>query len=162
MSSTPLNDLAKTIFDATAWTQALGELNHAIQPYLSGELTLDTLNEKIASAQQRLHKLDLDIDAKEQALSTVDTRLTLAEDARKHIVDTDLAAYRESVESTKRQLSAEVTVAKTSLDALVSDIATQKAALDALNSAIDEQRRTLSALKSDTAKFVEKLSNVAG
>jgi len=159
--STPLNDLAQRVFDATAWTKDLAELNSAIQPYLSGELTLDAQNAQIDNARNLLHKLDEEIAAKQQALASVDTRLTLAEDARRQQVDADLVAYRESIDSTKRQLSAEITQLKSQLDATVTESAAQKAALDALNSAIDEQRRTLSALKSDTAKFVEKLSNVA-
>lgn len=160
--ATPLNDLARRVFDATAWTKDLAELNSAVQPYLSGELTLDAQNAQIESARALLHKLDEEVAAKEQALSSVDTRLTLAEDARRHQIDTDLIAYRESIDSTKRQLSAEITQLKSQLDTLAAEVVAQKSALESLNSAIDEQRRTLSALKFDTAKFVEKLSNVAG
>jgi len=162
MSSTPLNDLAKRLFDATAWTQDLRELNSAIQPYLSGELTLDALNQEIASAQHTLAKLKADLDAKEQAILTVDTRLTLAEDARKQRVDIDFAAYRESIASQQRALDAELNTRRSALTTLDESIVDKKSALADLSTELEEQHRTLSALKQKTAALVSDITKAAG
>ena len=102
--SEALTNLIQSIASATGWVQHVVELNTALQPFLAGGLNLDTIEADIDSAKQRLTGIGIQIRAAEDQLASVNERITLADDARKHQIDADFSAYSASIDSRKRQL----------------------------------------------------------
>lgn len=162
MSGLPVNDLIQKIAGATGWVQHIVELNDALKPFIAGEVSLDTLSQQIDDAQTRLDGLAHDIKLREDVLASVNSRITLDEDARKLQVDKDLAAYKESVASKQRQLDAKLDAAAAQLASINDQIHAKEQALGNLTNEIADTTKQLSQLKSDAASVIAKLTAAAG
>ena len=160
--SEALTNLIQSLASATGWVQHVVELNTALQPFLADGLNLDTIESDIDSAKQRLTGIGIQIRAAEDQLASVNERITLADDARKHQIDADLMAYSASIDSRKRQLDTDLSSLNDKLTVATEALAAKSAASLDLDAKIAEQRRVLDQLKSDAASVIAKLTAAAG
>ena len=98
----------------------------------------------------------------EDQLASVNSRITLADDARRLQIDADLAAYAASIDSRKRQLDASLSVVSDKLATATDTLAAKDLLSASLDAQIADQRRTLDQLKSDAAAVIAKLTAAAG
>ena len=161
-TSKSLTDLVHALAAATGWVQHVVDLNTALQPFLASGLNLDVIEQSIADANDRLTGIGIQIRAAEDQLASVNSRITLADDARRLQIDADLAAYAASIDSRKRQLDASLSVVSDKLATATDTLAAKDLLSASLDAQIADQRRTLDQLKSDAASVIAKLTAAAG
>ena len=159
---TEINELIHAIDASTGWVHQLSKLNDALQPFRNAAVNLETFQQDLAALEQRKAAIAHEIAGREQYLASVNERITLEDDARKHQVDADLADYMRSVESKQREADAALAdVLKRTAD--LSDAFTDKQHLiNDLNDQIEDQRRTLSDIQSKVAASVRDALAAAG
>lgn len=161
-TSKSLTDLVRALASATGWVQHVVDLNTALQPFLARGLNLDAIEQSIADANDRLTGIGIQIRAAEDQLESTNSRITLADDARRLQIDADLAAYAASIDSRKRQLDASLSVVSDKLTSATEALMVKDAMSASLDEQIADQRRILDQLKSDAAAVVAKLTAAAG
>ena len=157
-----IKDLAKAVADASGWVKSLGDLNDALQPFLTEELSLDRSQSEVEALIEKKAALEHEIVLRERHLAEVRADSDIAKDERAKRLDADLDDYRRSIESKQRALDALLDDARIQLADLSEAITSKTHASALLDEQIADQRRTLSQLQSDAAAVVAKLQAAAG
>lgn len=150
----PITTLAKAIARSVQWINPLIELEEALIPFVSEESNIDGLVSRREDLERKVATLDQAILTKEEHITNLDQRITLAEDARKLRIDADLEDYKKSIDTQRRQLESVIESLTDRVKDLDATLKAKGVELVTLTDDIAAREQAITQLKSNAANLL--------